>query len=123
MTEPRFSTAPIRALLVEDADIDAHVIEKVLRQFSFEVQRVSRLSEAIVALRSAEFDVILSDLGLPDSSGLVTLESLLERCGAVPIVVMTGRDDEEIALRAVAAGAQDYLVKGSTDVNALVRAV
>jgi len=117
------SLAPVRVLLLEDADIDAHVIENVLGQFELVVRRVSRLSDAITALRTGGFDVILCDLGLPDSSGLATLETLREHGVSVPVVVMTGRGDRDTALRAVAAGAQDYLVKGNTDANALVRAI
>jgi PAS domain S-box-containing protein len=114
--------APIRVLLLEDTDLDAYAFEEVLRQSAFAVQRVSRLAEAAAALLVEEFDVILCDLGLPDSAGLETLESLLQ-CTAIPIVVVTGRGDEETALRAVAAGAQDYLVKGTTDANMLLRAL
>jgi len=114
--------APVRVLLVEDTDADATAIEGVLHHHAFTVRKVRRLAEAITALRSDEFDVILSDLGLPDSTGLDTLESLVHHA-AVPVVVMTGRGDESIALRAVAAGAQDSLVKGSTDGAALGRAI
>jgi two-component system, cell cycle sensor histidine kinase and response regulator CckA len=114
---------PTRILLVEDSDVDAHLLEMVLRRSSFTVERVSRLSAAATILRSSAFDLILSDLGLPDSSGLETVDALLEQAGGIPIVVVTGRDDEATALRAVAAGAQDYLVKGNMDPNALVRAV
>jgi PAS domain S-box-containing protein len=116
-------SVPVRVLLVEDTDVDARVMETVLHQYAFRVCRARRLGEALIALRSDEFDVILSDLGLPDSSGLATLEALRQHAIATPVVVITGRDDEQTALHAVAAGAQDYLVKGSTDANALVRAI
>ena len=115
--------AAVHVLLLEDTEIEAQVVESVLRQYSFSVHRASRLADALIALRSQEFDLILSDLGLPDSNGLATLEALRQQAPAIPIVVMTGRADESTALRAVAAGAQDYLVKGSTDANALVRAI
>ncbi|MFL6246490.1 MAG: PAS domain S-box protein [Thermoanaerobaculia bacterium] len=123
MTESMFVNDPVNVLLLEDSDVDAHLLDAVLRRFGFVVERVSRLTEALALLRSESFDLILSDLGLPDSSGLATLDALLQQRNAIPIVVITGRDDEATALRAVAAGAQDYLVKGSTDANALVRAV
>lgn len=113
----------VRVLLVEDTELEAQVVESVLRQYSFIVHRAGRLADALAALQSQELDVILSDLGLPDSDGLETLEALRQQSPATPIVVMTGRTDESTALRAVAAGAQDYLVKGSTDANALVRAI
>jgi PAS domain S-box-containing protein len=119
---PTPAAVPVRVLLLEDTDLDAYTFEEVLRHSGFAVNRVSRLSEAIAALPSEELDVILCDLGLPDSAGMETLESLLQRT-AVPIVVITGHGDDETAQRAVAAGAQDYLVKGTADANALVRAL
>lgn len=123
MSETQFSSpAAVHVLLIEDADIDAQVIQNVLRQFDLVVRRVSCLSDAILTLRSDAFDVVLCDLGLPDSSGLATLETLLERNPTIPVVVMTGRG-EETALRAISAGAQDYLVKGDTNANTLVRAI
>lgn len=112
-----------RILLLEDSDADAYVIESVLRSSQIVVERVTSLGAAVVALRSSSFDLILSDLGLPDSTGLGTVESLLDAAGLIPVVVMTGRDEEETALDAVAAGAQDFLVKGSTGATALIRAV
>ena len=117
------TAAPTRVLLIEDVDLDAHVIESVLRQFAFAVRRAKTLAEALIDLRSEHYDVILSDLGLPDSEGLATLDTLLDKATAIPIVVMTGRTDEATALRAMAAGAQDYLVKGDTDANTLVRSI
>jgi PAS domain S-box-containing protein len=117
------ATTPLRILLLEDADADARAIEDVLQEYAFIVRRAGRLCDALVAVRSEEFDAILADLGLPDSSGLATVEALRQQAVAIPIVVMTGRADESTALRAVAAGAEDYLVKGSTDAGALVRAI
>ncbi|HEX6640961.1 MAG TPA: PAS domain S-box protein, partial [Thermoanaerobaculia bacterium] len=113
----------MRILLVEDADADAQVVEDVLRDYAFIVRRANRLCDALVAVRSEEFDAILADLGLPDSAGLATVEALRQQAVAIPIVVMTGRADESTALRAVAAGAEDYLVKGNTDAGTLVRAI
>ncbi|HEX2123127.1 MAG TPA: PAS domain S-box protein, partial [Thermoanaerobaculia bacterium] len=116
-------SAPVRVLLLEDTDIDANAIESALQQFRFDVRRARTLAEALVAVRSDEFDVILSDLGTPDSNGLDTLEALLRHAAPIPVVVMTGRGDEATALRAVAAGAQDYLLKGNTDAGTLVRSI
>lgn len=116
-------TSPTRVLLLEDADPDARVVESVLHELSFDVRRAPQLSDALIALRSEDFDVVLADLGLPDSAGLATLEVLREHAVTVPIVVMTGLADESTAVRAVAAGAQDYLIKGSTDTATLVRSL
>jgi PAS domain S-box-containing protein len=115
--------SPTRVLLLEDADADARVVESVLREFPFEVRRAASLAEALAALRCEDFDVVLADLNLPDSAGLATLEVLRALADAVPIVVMTGHDDESTAVRAVAAGAQDYLIKGGTDAATLVRSL
>src|SRR5688572_9281407 len=123
MTESMPQNDRVNILLLEDSDVDAHLLDTVLRRFGFIVERVSRLADAVAMLHSAPFDLILSDLGLPDSEGLATLDALLQHSNAIPIVVITGRADEATALSAVGAGAQDYLVKGSTDANALVRAV
>jgi PAS domain S-box-containing protein len=124
MTVAPFPTAaPLRILLLEDADADAQVVEDVLREYAFIVRRAGRLCDALVAVRSEQFDAILADLGLPDSAGLATVEALRQQAVAIPIVVMTGRADESIALRAVAAGAEDYLVKGNSDAGTLVRAI
>ena len=115
--------APLRILLIEDADADAQVVENVLQEYAFIVRRAGRLGDALIAVRSEQFDAILADLGLPDSAGLATVEALRQHAVAIPIVVMTGRADESTALRAVAAGAEDYLVKGNTDAGTLVRAI
>ncbi|HEX7153618.1 MAG TPA: PAS domain S-box protein [Thermoanaerobaculia bacterium] len=113
----------VHVLVVEDNEVDARIVETVLRHASFAVRRAGRLSEALTALRSGDFDVVLCDLGLPDSDGLATVQTLMREAPAIPLVVMTGRNDESIALRAVAAGAQDYLVKGSTDASVLARSI
>ncbi|HKO54504.1 MAG TPA: PAS domain S-box protein [Thermoanaerobaculia bacterium] len=117
------ASSPTRVLLVEDADADARAVESVLREYRFDVRRALRLSEALAALRSEHFDVVLADLGLPDSAGLATLDMLRNHAAAIPIVIMTGHDDESTAVRAVAAGAQDYLIKGSTEATTLVRSL
>ncbi|HEX9986127.1 MAG TPA: ATP-binding protein [Thermoanaerobaculia bacterium] len=113
----------VRVLVVEDSEVDARVLETVLQRSGFTAHRATSLRGAVTALRSGDFDVILSDLGLPDSDGLDTVDALLRHAVSLPIVVMTGRDDEETALRAVAAGAQDYLVKGSTNARDLARSI
>ena len=84
---------------------------------------MGRLDSALERLRQESFDVVLLDLGLPDSQGMQTLTLAQEANGAVPIVVLTGRDDERFAVEAVRAGAQDYLVKGRFDSELLVRTI
>src|SRR5690606_20463503 len=81
------------------------------------------LSAAHQALQSSPFDIVLLDLSLPDSHGMNTVTHTLPVAGETPIVVLTGLDDEGVALQAVQAGAQDYLIKGSIDGQILRRAL
>jgi PAS domain S-box-containing protein len=113
----------MRVLLVEDSDADAGALQSLLYEYGFTVTRVARLSNAIATLRSQHIDVILLDLGLPDSKGTKTLERTLDATRSIPVVVLTGCADEDVAVDAVAAGAQDYLMKGATDGRTLFRAL
>lgn len=115
--------SPLRILLVEDSPTDVNLIRSILRSSSFQLTSVERLSEALSILRSTPIDVILLDLKLPDSHGAETLHAVLEHAGHTAIVVLTGNDDEQAALDAVALGAQDYLIKGSADAETIVRAI
>jgi two-component system, cell cycle sensor histidine kinase and response regulator CckA len=115
--------SPLHVLLVEDSPIDAHLIRSILRSTSFQVTTVDRLSDALDVLRASAIDVILLDLNLPDSSGSQTLDSVLEHAGSTAIVVLTGNGDEQAALDAVALGAQDYLIKGTTSGDTIVRSI
>jgi diguanylate cyclase (GGDEF)-like protein len=117
---------PLRVLLVEDNPADARLIRELLgesRSTRYVVTHVPRLDEAVRALAEKRFDAILLDLGLPDARGLEALVPVNTLAPDLPIVVLTGNDDQEIALRAVQAGAQDYLVKGDADAKLLVRAI
>ena len=109
------STQPIvRVLLVEDSSDDADLIQESLgdaTEAQFEVQRVDRLEQAQSQLTDREFDIVLLDLGLPDSSGLETVGTALEWGTGLPIVVLTGLAEEFVGTQAVALGAQAYLVK------------
>ena len=103
-----------RILLVEDNPGDARLIREMLREsgLSDGLHPVERLSEAFAALEAGGFDLVLLDLSLPDSMGLETLTRTLERRPDLPVVVLTGQTDESLAMKAVEAGAQDYLLKG-----------
>lgn len=108
--------AKLRVLLAEDAESDARLLEEMLRQAAlarFAVRRVGTLRQAIEACREERHDVLLLDLGLPDSFGIDTLQALLGEIDPMPVVVLTGHDDTATAVAAVRHGAQDYLVKGS----------
>jgi signal transduction histidine kinase len=88
---------------------------------SVELTHLGSLSQAIEHLRAHRVDVLLLDLTLPESSGLQTVYRILEHAADVPVVVLTGANDGELAINAVKAGVQDYLIKGDTDSEWLLR--
>lgn len=105
----------VKVLLVEDNRGDARLMQAVLEEVDrirYELVHVTSLGDAVSALADEVFDIVLLDLGLPDSLGFDTFVTLHDEHPDVAIVVMTGLDDEELAARAVHEGAQDYLVKG-----------
>jgi len=113
----------MRVLLVEDNDDDVLLIRESLSGTALEIDRAERLSTALARLTSGTFDAVLLDLSLPDAWGLDTIRRLRREAAAVPIVVLTGLNDEEIAMRAVEEGAQDYLFKGQSDGHLLARSL
>jgi len=116
----------LTVLLVEDSEVDARLFELALsevRTTRFVVRHVERLAVALGLLAAEPFDVILSDLGLPDSRGEETFVALHAQAPHVPIIVLSGLDDEELAIRMVHAGAQDYLVKSRLASELLGRAI
>jgi len=118
--------APIAILLVEDNPADATWIAEMLAEATtvqFSVMHANRLSDALACLREKPFDIILLDLSLPDGSGLDTVIQAHAAVPTIPIVVMSGLGDEDLAVQALHEGAQDYLVKGQVDSHLLVRAV
>jgi len=118
---------PIKVLLIEDSPGDARLIETLLaqsRELSFEVEWLDTLTAGMERLMACKVDVVLLDLGLPESVGIDTLQRLFARMQSVPtVVVLSGLNDETIALQAVQFGAQDYLVKGHVDSALLVRSI
>ncbi|HEU4912084.1 MAG TPA: SpoIIE family protein phosphatase [Actinomycetes bacterium] len=114
----------MQVLLVEDDEGDAFLVEELLLEAGSDAQlsRVRTLSEALLTL-PGDVDCVLLDLGLPDASGLDALERVLERAPSIAVLVLTGLDDEFRGTQAVAAGAQDYLVKGGIDGQLLTRAI
>jgi two-component system, cell cycle sensor histidine kinase and response regulator CckA len=105
----------IKILLVEDNPGDVLLLQETLSEISlitFVVVNVERLSAALKQLQTDVFDVILLDLALPDSQGLESFTKIYQQVPLTPIVVLTGMSDETTALKAMQAGAQDYLVKG-----------
>lgn len=117
---------PVRILLVEDNPGDARLLREVLRdaeEFDFALHHVPRLADAQARAAGDGADVVLLDLSLPDAHGMETVERMLAAAPDIPIVVLTGLADERVAVAAVQAGAQDYLVKGATEAPVLVRAI
>ncbi|MBN4004872.1 hybrid sensor histidine kinase/response regulator [Nostoc sp. LPT] len=132
----------IHILLVEDSASDAHLLHRIFLNSDreqWQMLHVERLSEAIEASREnsastlnnsqiesrkqRRFDLVLLDLSLPDSIGLDTLKEFKAAVPDIPVVVLTGVDDEDLALQALAEGAQDYLVKDKMTIQRLVRAI
>lgn len=120
------SDVHLRVLLVEDSLADAELTALALRQAlsaSFELDYVSSVSDAIVHLRQSHIDVILLDLDLGETHGIETVTSLRPHAANVPIVVLSGGNDEHVALEALECGAQDYLLKGAISSDVLSRTI
>jgi len=117
----------IRILLIEDDPDDVWIMRGLLGDRwdgPFELVQVELLASGLKRCAESDFSVILLDLSLPDSRGLETFFRLKAGIGdSVPIVVLSGYDDENTAVKAVQAGAQDYLVKGQVDDNVLIRSI
>ncbi|MGB7969160.1 MAG: response regulator [Methanobacterium sp.] len=117
---------PIKVLLIEDNVGDCELILKMLESSEiaeFKLTHTSRLTSGLKLLETGKFDIILLDLGLPDSVGFESFKSTLELHPAIPIIVLTGLANEETGIQAIKYGAQDYLVKGEFNGKLLVRAI
>ena len=117
---------PVTVLLVEDNLGDARLMREMLRDPSpaaYEVRPVESRKAAGDYLAANSADIVLLDLGLPDADGLESLQTVRAVAPRVPVVVLTGRDDEALAVQALNEGAQDYLVKGQIDARGLRRAL
>ncbi|MBN1526710.1 MAG: PAS domain S-box protein [Candidatus Omnitrophica bacterium] len=116
----------IRVLLVEDNAGDARLIQEMLSEvygLSFDIRHVVTLASGVQCLIEGEYDVVLLDLGLPDSKGLETFTRIYAHAWEVPIVVLSGLDDEQVALKSMQGGAQDYLIKGEVDSRTIWRVI
>ncbi|HKQ37087.1 MAG TPA: ATP-binding protein, partial [Verrucomicrobiae bacterium] len=127
---------PIKVLLVEDNNNDAELLKRMLSQAQatdreqetnfippFYLQRVNTAAEGVERLKSADVDLVLLDLSLPDSSGLDTFMRIHGQAPKLPVIVLSGETNEEIAIQTMRAGAQDYLAKGRVDAPLLARAM
>jgi DNA-binding response OmpR family regulator len=115
----------MRVLHIEDDAAEALLLQETLRNVPLSARwegvRVETLAKGLQAIQRGGFDAVLLDLGLPDSQGLPTLRAVRTEDPDIPVVVLTGLEDEEAALQALRDGAQDYLVKGRFTGPVLVR--
>ncbi len=117
---------PKQVLLIEDDDDDAFISQGMLasvRGSRYRAYRVCSISEALDALEREEFEAVLLDLSLPDALGIDPITELRALHPQLPVVVLTGVDDESLGVQALDAGAQDYLVKSAVTGRELVRAI
>jgi len=116
----------LQVLIVEDNPADVDLMRDALPEtgfMRFHSESVPRLSEALARLESGGIDLIMTDLGLPDSQGLSTFRKLRQAASDLTIIVLTCNDNQEMAVCAVREGAQDFLVKSQTSGDTLMRAV
>jgi CheY-like chemotaxis protein len=116
----------IDVLIIEDNLADFKLAELLLKESSvpsFGIRHAVRLEEALKMLDAEHFDIILLDLGLPDSSGLDGLKKIADRPDSLPVVVLTGLEDEEMGLEALKKQASDFLVKGRLTLYGLIRSL
>jgi PAS domain S-box-containing protein len=112
-------------LLIEDNPADVDLIREMLSNSDpmiFQIESTASLSEALTRLKENGIDLILLDLGLPDSFGLETFHNIHKAAPHIPVIILTGHDDRETGRAAVREGAQDYLIKGQIGGNLLARA-
>jgi DNA-binding NarL/FixJ family response regulator len=120
------SEKQIKVLLIEDNLADAKLVMHVFSESSLKGSQIihaSTLSDATKQMQRSNFDVILSDLTLPDGSGVDTFQTITTNAPSTPLVFLTVTSDELLATKFVKEGAQDYLVKGQINDKALVRSI
>ncbi len=116
----------IKILIIEDNPGDARLIQEMLKEvkdIDFEIIHVLRLDEALKYNLTNNFDVILLDLCLPDSEGIDTFNIMKYNAPDIPIIVLTGLEDEIFAVSAVGKGAKEYLIKGEVDCKSLLKSI
>ena len=119
-------TQKLKILIIEDDIVDRKLLQRLLSQSALPISDIKSaecLKTALGFLDKERFDVVFLDLGLPDSQGIESFSAIYAKAPNVPVVVISGLDDEETAVLAVKKGVQDYFVKGQVDSNLLTRAV
>jgi len=118
--------AGLRVLLVEDNALDARAMMRALGMITvtlFDVKRTDNLASALQLLDEEPFDCVLLDLSLPDSQGLLAVDSVVAHAPHAPVVVLTGNDDPRTAIEAVDRGAHDYIQKGRAEGDVVARSI
>ena len=115
----------IRVMLIEDNPGDALILSEMLKEIydnEFEIVHFKRVDEGLEHVNE-NFDIMLLDLNLPDSHGIITFNTMNKNAPDLPIIILTGLNDENLAINIVSEGAQDYLVKGQIDKQLLSRSI
>src|SRR5271168_3878715 len=119
------SETSLKLLLVEDNSLDVRLLREILKQAprEFTLTEVGYIREAESHLAANAVDIILLDLGLPDAMGLEAVRRARAAAPRIPLIVLTGCEDEQVADQALQGGAQDFLVKGRIESAGLLRAI
>ncbi len=115
----------VTILLIEDNPADIYLIREMLSEKTHDIilEDADSLAKGLARIAAGEIDLVLLDLGLPDSQGIDSVKNIYDRFGRLPIIVITGLSDEQIGIQAVQEGAQDYLIKGQTNGSLLLKAI
>lgn len=117
---------PIRVLLIEDNPDDARLLQEMLKHtssMSCKITESDCLKDALILIRDEVFDIVLTDLSLPDAVGFDSVEKIQAANNSMPVIVLSGSENHDFALEVMTLGAQDYLVKGQGDGNLIARAI
>jgi len=120
------AVSTLRILLMEDNPGDARLTQLLLEEasdFSFDLVHVTSFEQGMAALADGRFDIALVDLSLGDSYGIETVRRMHQRVPLMPMIVLSGLEDETMAMATLQEGAQDYLVKGQGDANLVIRSI
>jgi DNA-binding response OmpR family regulator len=115
-----------RLLLIEDNPADVHLLRDMLSEaisYKIELLHADCVGDALTRLADGAVNIVMLDLGLPDAQGLEAVRRIRQAAPVTPLIVLTGLDDESMAVRALHEGAQDYLVKGQIEPRGLLRAL
>ncbi len=116
----------INVLIIEDNEADVRLLEIMMRRadnIHFTTRNCDSIEGALELLSCEPFDIVLLDLGLPDSQGLESIRKIISHPSETPFIVLTGLKDEKLGVEAVRLGAQDYMVKGDIDTKSLIRSI